>query len=324
MIVLTVLRAPKIIKLFQLNFYFEELEDFLLSIWETFNSKWLRVLKLFLIVVVVGHYFGCLFFFLSLLQVVHGETEAWIIVDKLHSKDVSVTVKYIRSFYWAVESLSLGCHGDILPHNNAETMCCIICALVGFVVVATVVGIISDLLAVLDKAAVDAQAKIDNFVQYASKQDLPVVLRERTMRYYEFRNEYTRGIDVNAVFNKLAPSFQTQVARHLYGGLLERTYIFSHLNSGLISSIAMLLRPQYFTPGDFILNQGDMGLELLILNYGGAEVVSIVDQCVFAVLAENDICGEISFFLPSVRRTASVRAIKFRWVFLFANLHFDF
>ncbi len=54
-----------------------------------------------------------------------------------------------------------------------------------------------------------------------------------------------------------------------------------------------------------------MGSELLILHHGIAEVLSAVDECVYAVLDEGSICGEISFFLPSTRRIASIRSATY-------------
>ena len=273
----------------------------------------MRVFKLLLFFLSFAHYFGCVMYFVSLKEVARGAPDAWIIHghDYLIGDKVPISLKYARSLYWALESLTLGCHGDILPQNSSETVMAIFCALTGFVIVSTVIGNISDLLATLDKAAAVAQAKVDTFMQYANIQDLPNDLRETTIRYYDFKNSYTRGIDVIGVFEMMPNSFKSQIAKHLYGDLLSGTYIFSGVNSGLMTSIAMLMKPQFFTPGDLIINQGDFGTELLVINYGMAEVISVVDQCVYAVLNENDICGEISFFIPSIRRTASVKALSY-------------
>ena len=52
-------------------------------------------------------------------------------------------------------------------------------------------------------------------------------------------------------------------------------------------------------------------MELLILQHGTAEVLSAVDECVYAVIGEGAICGEISFFLENTRRIANVRAASY-------------
>lgn len=64
-----------------------------------------------------------------------------------------------------------------------------------------------------------------------------------------------------------------------------------------------------FSPGDFAIEEGDLGTDMFFLSTGSATV--IVRKVQVAVLNAGDCFGEIALLVPNVMRTASVVALAF-------------
>lgn len=50
--------------------------------------------------------------------------------------------------------------------------------------------------------------------------------------------------------------------------------IFEECEEGLLRELVLKLRPQVYSPGDFICRTGEVGKEMFIVNHGKVEVKS--------------------------------------------------
>jgi len=77
-----------------------------------------------------------------------------------------------------------------------------------------------------------------------------------------------------------------------------------------------------FSPGDFVLQEGDQGTEMYFMAQGAAAVLVHKEQV--AVLYAGDCFGEIALLLPKVVRTASVVARSFCEAYKLSVADFQF
>jgi glucose-6-phosphate 1-dehydrogenase len=88
--------------------------------------------------------------------------------------------------------------------------------------------------------------------------------------------------------------------------MLEKVPLFQTCSAVFLHSLSLMLKPDVFAPGDFIIRKGDTGSEMFFVVRG--EVEALVDgDKVVGTLREGDFFGETALLL-SQPRTASVRA----------------
>jgi glucose-6-phosphate 1-dehydrogenase len=88
--------------------------------------------------------------------------------------------------------------------------------------------------------------------------------------------------------------------------VLEQVPLFQECDSVFLHSLAMMLRPIVYSPGEYIIRKGDMGREMYFICRGQVEVLDGAGK-LLNTLDEGNFFGETSLLL-SQPRTASIRA----------------
>lgn len=88
--------------------------------------------------------------------------------------------------------------------------------------------------------------------------------------------------------------------------VLEKVPLFQTCSPVFLHSLALMLKPDVFAPGDFIIRKGGTGSEMFFIVRGEVDVLADGDKVV-GTLREGDFFGETALLL-SQSRTASIRA----------------
>jgi glucose-6-phosphate 1-dehydrogenase len=88
--------------------------------------------------------------------------------------------------------------------------------------------------------------------------------------------------------------------------VLVKVPLFETCNAVFLHSLSLMLKPDVFAPGDYIIRKGDTGSEMFFIVRGEVEALTDGDKVV-GTLREGDFFGEIALLL-SQPRTASIRA----------------
>ncbi|KAE9118748.1 hypothetical protein PF010_g8101 [Phytophthora fragariae] len=275
-------RLPRLIRCVDLWRY---LDDVIVQIQQHFAthnvSAYLSPAKLMIILGLVAHYVGCIFFLISEHECGQVET-CWMAHDHLlHEYNHSVPMLYAKSFYWAITTLLLVGSRESVPRDALGTVwtgfTCLCCTFI----IGHIVGEISELILELGKETKQYKSRIANFGNFAKVHDLPTSLRERVGFFFQEHFEHTKA---------------------------------------QVNNLVLRLRPEYFIPGDNILEEGTFGNRLYTLRKGLAAAYLTKSVSSVAVLMEGAFFGEIAFFLPNQRRLATVRSTTFCEV-LFVSKH---
>eukprot|EP00002_Diphylleia_rotans_P027719 TRINITY_DN5567_c0_g2_i5.p1 TRINITY_DN5567_c0_g2~~TRINITY_DN5567_c0_g2_i5.p1 ORF type:complete len:1014 (+),score=197.73 TRINITY_DN5567_c0_g2_i5:27-3044(+) len=286
---------------------------------KSFGSHIIRILRLFFLMILFAHWFGCGWFFLALME---GESEkTWASVANLWDED-SFT-QYITSAYWALVVMTTVGFGDIVPVTNWEKIFTIITMITGVSIYATIFGNMATLIAQLDASATRYREKLDSLHEYMKYRNLPSYLRNRILNYYEVIWSRHKGIDESLILNELPSSLRSEIALYLNRELVENVPLFKGSNEpGFINSLVVMLKPQVALEGDYIIRHGEIGREMYFISRGEVEVVSGDGKTVFAVLKEGSYFGEIAL-LFAARRIASIRAIGYCELLMLTKEDFD-
>jgi len=132
----------------------------------------------------------------------------------------------------------------------------------------------------------------------------------------------TKGaIDDNSMLQKLPEHLRVEVSLFLNRTILKKVPFFCDSEVGFIKRLAIHLKPQLFTAGEWIIRAGEIGDSMYFISKGEVEVV-LPDGSVINTLKAGDFFGEIAIVYKCLR-TASVRSVKFTNVFVLSKEDLD-
>jgi glucose-6-phosphate 1-dehydrogenase len=104
-------------------------------------------------------------------------------------------------------------------------------------------------------------------------------------------------------------------------GVVEQVPLFQACDAIFQHNIAMVLKPDVYEPGDFIIRMGELGQEMYFLVKGEVDVID-ADGRVINTLGAGSFFGETALLL-SAPRTASIRAKEYCDVFILDKSDFN-
>jgi len=217
---------------------------------------------------------------------------------------------YIRSLYWAVTTIATIGYGDITPQTPVETVYTIFVEILGAGIYGYVIAIFASLIAKLDVARNHFTEHLEKINTFMRLRKIPPDLQARIRGYHEYLWNSRRGYDEAHVLADLPESLKLQVSLFLNRHILEKVPIFRGASDDLLQQIVLNLKPEVFTPGDYIFREGEIGTGMYFISRGSVEVVSKDGQTIFATLTEGNYFGEIAL-LMSQPRNASIRAVDY-------------
>ncbi|DAZ93616.1 TPA: hypothetical protein N0F65_003756 [Lagenidium giganteum] len=282
----------------------------------TFVLHAFELSKFVLIFLASAHYCASLYYLLGVLQTgspgsADNEPISWVTVDHLITEHPNEPlVHYMRSLYWCLSTFTLVCNGDIWSYNTLETVFAMLSAIGGWLFIGLVIEKINTLALVLRKDQYAQEERVEDFEQYAKRKRISGPLRQRAMESLELTTECWLELQLPKVFHDLPHAIRIQLYDELYGKLLRNIPELSPLSVAQLEALASVMYLEVYLHGDMIYESGCVGTRLYVMKDGRAEVFSPVTKMVFAPLDNGALFGDITFFLPTVRKSASIRAVR--------------
>ncbi|KAL0584025.1 hypothetical protein ABG067_006122 [Albugo candida] len=306
-------RVTKLIRCVQLP---SLLDDTILHIQQLASkdvSSYLNPFKLALILFLAAHYAACIFFWISENECQRHKSHCWIEHDHIvHEYHGSLPALYIRSFYWALTTLTLVGSREIVPRDLLGTLWAGFTCLGCTFLMSHIVGELSELILQVGRDAKEYQRHIRNLEHLASQHKFPASLRDRINAYLSFQHQHKSGRQLATIFRDLPVNLRLDLMLQVYGSLLHSLPISPFLSLAQINNLSLHLQSELFVPGDVILMENTMGNRLCVLKDGFAGVFLQASVLInVSMLTSGCLFGEIAFFLPCQRRIAGVRAITY-------------
>ncbi len=217
---------------------------------------------------------------------------------------------YLRSFYWAVTTIATIGYGDITPVTAIQTIYTIFVEIVGAGIYGYIIAIFASLISNIDVARNQFTERFEKINTFMRLRKIPPDLQAKIRGYHEYIWNSRRGYDEAHVLSDLPESLKLQVSIFLNRHILEKVPIFKGASDELLQQIILNLKPEVFTPRDYIFREGEIGGGMYFISRGSVEVVSKDGRNIFATLTEGNYFGEIAL-LMSQPRNASVRAVDY-------------
>lgn len=145
-------------------------------------------------------------------------------------------------------------------------------------------------------------------------------LELRVIKWFDYLWNNGKAQDERQVLRYLPDKLKAEIAIQVHMETLKKVRIFADCEAGLLIELVLKLRPQVFSPGDYICKKGDIGREMYIIKDGKLAVVADDGVTQFVVLGSGSYFGEISILnikgsKAGNRRTANIRSIGYSELF---------
>eukprot|EP01043_Picozoa_sp_COSAG02_P029102 COSAG02_NODE_1796_length_10904_cov_23.136603_11_plen_1012_part_00 len=250
-----------------------------------------KLLSLFLFMVYVSHVIACFWYMFGAAnqttdcfpldregQGCTTEVKGWVDEQFADStigqtaEMVPLSRRYLKSFYWAITTLSTVGYGDITPNTDAEMGYACFAELLGSMIFGIMIGSLSTML-MSGKAL---EEKIDNQLaelqEFMTSKNIPSKLRSKVRRYMELYYEKKSSYDEKAVLNSLPPVLAQELMEAMYKDIVDTVPLFAGLDTEIISKLCVTLRPYQALANEYVYKQGEIGKELYIILLGKVEM----------------------------------------------------
>ncbi len=279
-----------------------------------------RVFILVLYITLIIHWNACIYYFIS--ERIGFGTDTWVypsLLDEVGNRTVfaSLSRQYLFSFYWS--TLTLTTIGELPgPQTNWEFTFVILDFLVGVLIFATIVGMVGGIITNMNIRRMNFQGQLDSIKQYMSYRTVGKDLQIRVIKWFEYLWNNNHTLNESEILQYLPDKLKTEIAIHVHFDTLRQVEIFKECEAGLLEELVLKLKPQVYSPGDYICRKGDIGKEMYIIKQGHLEVIGNHPNHVIATLTEGGYFGEIGLLNLGDnrnRRTASVRSVGYSSLF---------
>ena len=263
------------------------------------------------------HWNACFFFLLS--EQIGFGSDDWVYPNHTnpHSPWAGLSRQYIYSLWWS--TLTLTTIGEVpAPVQDVEYVVVIVDFLVGVLIFATIVGNVGGIVTNINAARTEFQTKLDGIKRYMQYRKVDKELQGRVIKWFDYLWVNNRAIYEKDILEALPNKLRAEIAIHVHFATLKRVQIFEECEAGLLEELVLKLRPQVFSPGDYICRKGDIGKEMYIVKHGKLEVVADDGITILATLTDGSYFGEISVLNlggSGNRRTANVRSVGYSELF---------
>uniref|UniRef100_A0A3B4BRN4 Cyclic nucleotide-binding domain-containing protein n=1 Tax=Pygocentrus nattereri TaxID=42514 RepID=A0A3B4BRN4_PYGNA len=276
-----------------------------------------RICNLVLYILVIIHWNACIYYAIS--KSLGLGSDQWVYPNTTNTEFGTLTRCYVYCFYWS--TLTLTTIGEMPPPvKDEEFVFVVFDFLVGVLIFATIVGNVGSMISNMNATRAEFQAKIDAIKHYMHFRKVSRNLETRVIKWFDYLWTNQKAVDEHEVLKNLPNKLRAEIAINVHLDTLKKVRIFQDCEAGLLVELVLKLRPQVYSPGDYICRKGDIGKEMYIIKEGKLAVVADDGVTQFALLTAGGCFGEISILnirgsKMGNRRTANIRSIGYSDLF---------
>nr|P55934.1 RecName: Full=Cyclic nucleotide-gated cation channel [Ictalurus punctatus] len=272
-----------------------------------------RICNLILYILVIIHWNACIYYAIS--KALGLSSDTWV----YSGQNKTLSFCYVYCFYWS--TLTLTTIGEMPPPvKDEEYVFVVFDFLVGVLIFATIVGNVGSMIANMNATRAEFQTRIDAIKHYMHFRKVNRTLETRVIKWFDYLWTNKKTVDEQEVLKNLPDKLRAEIAINVHLDTLKKVRIFQDCEAGLLVELVLKLRPQVYSPGDYICRKGDIGKEMYIIKEGQLAVVADDGVTQFALLTAGGCFGEISILniqgsKMGNRRTANIRSIGYSDLF---------
>ncbi|CAB3228909.1 unnamed protein product [Arctia plantaginis] len=279
-------------------------------------SVFMRIFNLICMMLLIGHWSGCLQFLVPMLQ--GFPPNSWVAINELQE------AYWLEQYSWALfkamsHMLCIG-YGRFPPQSLTDMWLTMLSMISGATCYALFLGHATNLIQSLDSSRRQYREKVKQVEEYMAYRKLPREMRQRITEYFEHRYQ-GKFFDEELILGELSEKLREDVINYNCRSLVASVPFFANADSNFVSDVVTKLRYEVFQPGDIIIKEGTIGSKMYFIQEGIVDIVMANGE-VATSLSDGSYFGEICL-LTNARRVASVRAETYCNLFSLSVDHFN-
>eukprot|EP01062_Namystynia_karyoxenos_P062656 TRINITY_DN55535_c0_g1_i1.p1 TRINITY_DN55535_c0_g1~~TRINITY_DN55535_c0_g1_i1.p1 ORF type:complete len:1226 (+),score=257.59 TRINITY_DN55535_c0_g1_i1:214-3678(+) len=285
------------------------------------TPQWIKVLLFLCVYISAIHLMSCLW-----LRIAHGEDRSASMDEVEDGADLSseMTDEYIISLYFTVTVMTTVGFGDVTPKTRISRIFAIVAMVFGVSVYAFVMGNVGILLRNDDLFENQMKEKKLALNSVMRHYNIPLHVQKEAFCIYPAILERVIA-NSEETMQELPDFMQVKIYHYMKISLISKVALFRGANQEYLSALAMACSRQLIPPKTFLVEAGDVGMEMFIIVSGIVEVFQVEPEYRWlANLKDGSWFGELSLLQPGTKRTASVRALTACELLRLRKVDFDF
>ncbi|XP_037904898.1 uncharacterized protein LOC119647771 isoform X4 [Hermetia illucens] len=279
-------------------------------------SVFMRIFNLICMMLLIGHWSGCLQFLVPMLQ--GFPSNSWVSINELQE------AYWLEQYSWALfkamsHMLCIG-YGRFPPQSLTDMWLTMLSMISGATCYALFLGHATNLIQSLDSSRRQYREKVKQVEEYMAYRKLPRDMRQRITEYFEHRYQ-GKFFDEELILGELSEKLREDVINYNCRSLVASVPFFANADSNFVSDVVTKLKYEVFQPGDIIIKEGTIGTKMYFIQEGVVDIVMANGE-VATSLSDGSYFGEICL-LTNARRVASVRAETYCNLFSLSVDHFN-
>ncbi|XP_049817911.1 potassium/sodium hyperpolarization-activated cyclic nucleotide-gated channel 2 [Aethina tumida] len=279
-------------------------------------SVFMRIFNLICMMLLIGHWSGCLQFLVPMLQ--GFPSNSWVAINELQE------AFWLEQYSWALfkamsHMLCIG-YGRFPPQSLTDMWLTMLSMISGATCYALFLGHATNLIQSLDSSRRQYREKVKQVEEYMAYRKLPREMRQRITEYFEHRYQ-GKFFDEEVILGELSEKLREDVINYNCRSLVASVPFFANADSNFVSDVVTKLKYEVFQPGDIIIKEGTIGSKMYFIQEGIVDIVMANGE-VATSLSDGSYFGEICL-LTNARRVASVRAETYCNLFSLSVDHFN-
>ncbi|CAM4319286.1 unnamed protein product [Caretta caretta] len=277
----------------------------------------LRIARLMLCVLLAAHWHACAYYALS--GAIGYGADAWVYPNHSRPGFARPLRQYLHCLHLSV--LVLSTVGDTPPpQRQAEFLFAAAGCLLAVLGFATVMGSMSSVVSSLSAAEAALYPDAERAQAYLRLHRVGRRLESRVARWQQHLRLHRKVTNEQQALRHLPRPLRAELAVSVHLAALRKVQLFQACERGLLEELVLKLRPQVYSPGEYVCRKGDIGREMYFVREGRLAVLGDDGRTQLAVLGEGLYFGEISIInikgnRSGNRRTANIQSIGYSDLF---------
>lgn len=234
-----------------------------------------RLLKLLAPVLMIAHYVGCFWYYIS----ANHDASKSVWWRGIHLDDPeSVYSKYIASVYWAIVTMTTVGFGDINATNSEEQAYSIFVFIGGTTlfgyVVGTVIEVVSNSKSLMNREHLMGQ-KVNAYIKERGVSNEFIVACHEHLRFVNGEKTLFNEL---ALFDALSYSLRSELILFLNTSVLSNVRFFDKKPKWFLTLVLPQLVPQFFMASDLLVYQGNPVSGIFFIMSGTVVVKSVLQM----------------------------------------------
>lgn len=291
-----------------------------------------RVMKSFVAMAVFGHAAACGYYALGIYELNKGDTKAWLVqgdyplASSTGGGEINfnypVQQRYLRSIYWAIQTIETVGFGDIVAYTIEETWFCIIFFYISVGLVAVTIGTAANMATALDAQRMAVHGKINRLHKYALYRKLPVYLIDRIRSFYDYQQHVSVVDGQKSIVDTLPDNLQVKLKVALVRDLLKHVSELRCLRNIVLNAIVGESFSYTYSPKDIISANNSTVKGLYVVSDGTAILEDMSGNGLNFVLQRGDSYGSKSLLSKKYTSVGQLKAFSYCEIYFISASRF--